>query len=205
VSTWSPIPPLSADDELERADALLGQADALLRRHRGNEDDTHTHRAPEPLPLDDEDLPILTDIVEDADLDSLGVPAMETHPQHDPWALGNDPGHPPANAAFVAPPSQPSPPAPPPAGQQTNAPRAHINDASVVAARAALIEHLIELDTDVARKLEAWLDEELPQIVSRELDSLAERIRTEALAQMRATLLPALASRIAERIDKLVD
>ncbi len=61
MSTWAPLP---RDDELERADELLDQADALLRRHRGAEQGAARPRAA----LDDEDLPILTDVVDDLEL-----------------------------------------------------------------------------------------------------------------------------------------
>ena len=68
------------DDELERADALLDQADALLRRHRGSAPRTpppttfpsaalETETRLEPFALeDDDDLPILTDIVDGLEL-----------------------------------------------------------------------------------------------------------------------------------------
>ena len=59
-------PPPSMDDDLERADDLLGQADALLRRHRGQSDMEAPRHAQDPDPAfdDDDDLPILTDVEE---------------------------------------------------------------------------------------------------------------------------------------------
>ncbi|WP_232516554.1 hypothetical protein [Thauera sinica] len=110
----------------------------------------------------------------------------------------------PATASISAPADTAPPPTalpPSPAARWTAADE----DALLVSARAALIEELVELDTEIARAVEAWLADELPQIVAREMDSLAERIRVETLAQLRATLLPALSGRIAHRIDKLVD
>lgn len=288
------------DDELERADALLDQADALLRRHRGSAPRTpppatfpsaalETETRLEPFALeDDDDLPILTDIVDgleladitsiadvadladlaDRELATPAVPvlddfaaaprpafagdamhfaaaaedaaSLEAQPLEDlvegtpdkrsadeppppPSAqLGAAPlaGAAPSTIAATEPPRSavPSPPlappmapplAPPfsPALSLSQPPALSPADehALLVSARAALIEELVELDTEIARSVESWLEDELPQIVTRELDSLAERIRTEAIAQLRATLLPALSERIAHRIDKLVD
>lgn len=68
MSIWAPLP---RDDELERADELLDQADALLRRHRGAEPASARPRAA----LDDEDLPILTDVVDDLELFDEAAPA----------------------------------------------------------------------------------------------------------------------------------
>ena len=73
MNEW--LPP-SRDDDLERADDLLGQADALLRRHRGQSDmaaHSHAHahaHEPDPDPAfdEDDDLPILTEVVDDLDL-----------------------------------------------------------------------------------------------------------------------------------------
>lgn len=270
------------DDELERADALLDQADALLRRHRGSAPRTPAPQSEfresetrlEHFALeDDDDLPILTDIVDDLELaDVASGPRIETvgfvAPAFDDIATGNPPAfagealHFPASpeARFAAAPEDaaapietsspgeaavgmpetrsaseaadaPSPAhaealqedtapasitlvAPPPAAPSLPPPAARIEppalspadeQALLVSARAALIEELVELDTEIARAVDSWLEGELPQIVTRELDSLAERIRTETLAQMRATLLPTLSERIAQRIDKLVD
>ena len=270
------------DDELERADALLDQADALLRRHRGSAPRTPAPQSEfresetrlEHFALeDDDDLPILTDIVDDLELaDVAGGPRIETvgfvAPAFDDVAAENpppfageaphfpdspeacfaaapedaaalfetsspgesavansearsasEPAGAPSPALAEAPREDPAPVsmtlvAPPPAAASLPPPAARIEppalspadeQALLVSARAALIEELVELDTEIARAVDAWLDGELPQIVTRELDSLAERIRTETLAQMRATLLPTLSERIAQRIDKLVD
>lgn len=69
--------------------------------------------------------------------------------------------------------------------------------------RAELVEHLVQIDTLIAREVEAWLSNELPQLLSRELDSLSERLRVETLAHLRATLLPTLSDHIASRLDEL--
>lgn len=203
-------PPLPDDEELERADALLDQADALLRRHRPAE--THSSPSPEPprpdefaepVALEDEDdLPILTDVVDVFELADLGVPEVADH------------SPPPAAEILPARVFEPPPPrvtgdAPPPAASPSEhgvgGEEARLSDeALLISARAALIEELVELDTEIARAVESWLATELPQIVSRELQALGERVQAEALAQLRATLLPALSERIAGRIDKLV-
>lgn len=69
--------------------------------------------------------------------------------------------------------------------------------------RARLVEHLVQIDTLIAREVETWLTNELPQLLSRELDTLSERLRIETLAHLRATLLPTLSDHIASRLDEL--
>jgi len=65
MSNWPLSPRIDPDDELKVADALLDKADALLRRR---------HKAPDlPEPdtfvaLEDEDLPVLTEVVDPSDL-----------------------------------------------------------------------------------------------------------------------------------------
>ena len=152
MSTW-PLPQrLEPDDDLKAADLLLGKADALLKRHR----------VPEPQPpapeeivsLEDEDLPVLTEVVAPEDL-----PAELASPR---------PPHPKRSASELA-------------------------------------EQLISLDTEVSRAVEAWFNAELPQIVSRELDRLAANIREQALAHLRATLLPELSAHISRHLEKNTD
>lgn len=65
------------------------------------------------------------------------------------------------------------------------------------------IEQLVELETEIKREIEDWLDAELPQIVSRELDRLSERLMEEVTAHARATLLHTLSERISERLAGL--
>lgn len=62
-------------------------------------------------------------------------------------------------------------------------------------------EHLIEFDAHLAQTLEAWISRELPQIVSRELDGLHERIRAQTLAQLHATLVPELSEKLSETLE----
>lgn len=64
-----------------------------------------------------------------------------------------------------------------------------------------LAERLVALDTAISRHIEEWVNNELPQLVSRELDDLAERLREAAGAHLRATLLPLLSAEIADKLD----
>ena len=68
-----------------------------------------------------------------------------------------------------------------------------------------LAERLVALDTAIARHIEDWVANELPQLVSRELDELAERLSTKAAAHLRATLLPLVSARIADSLDSDAD
>ena len=74
---------------------------------------------------------------------------------------------------------------------------------SAAAARAEadrLAERLATLDAAIRRHIEEWVGTELPQLVSRELDDLAERLQATAAAHLRATVLPLIASEIADII-----
>jgi len=64
-----------------------------------------------------------------------------------------------------------------------------------------LAERLVALDGLIAREVETWLAEELPDILAAELERLAAQVRTQVLAQMRATLLPALSQRISDTLN----
>lgn len=68
---------------------------------------------------------------------------------------------------------------------------------------ARLAEHLIGVDARLGRALEDWVASELPQILSREFDLLAERLRAEVLAHLRATLLPKLSADISTLLERL--
>ena len=208
MKDWQDFPD---DDELERADDLLGQADALLRRHRG---DTAAPPArtppgspgpaepvramPPPLPssqqaFDDDDLPILTEVVEDVDLPAEIFLPVE------PSAFLT---HPPATTspAFIRTPLQPTPPTEavlPAATQPGPTPQ----PPSSAAAEQQLAERLVELDTAIAREIDEWAARELPQIIARELDRLGERIQDEALAHLRATLLPEISARVSSLFE----
>ena len=175
MNEW--LPP-SRDDDLERADDLLGQADALLRRHRGQADmaaQSHAHtQDPDPA-FDDDDLPILTEIVEDLDLPPT-------------WS-----GHKAADAAAAS--IFHTRPAPAPA----------VTTADQAGHRAAVAQHLaeklVELDTEIARKVADWVAVEFQQVLDRELERLGERVRAEMLAHLRATLLPELSAQVSTLLD----
>ncbi|MCB1909194.1 MAG: hypothetical protein KDH15_17650 [Rhodocyclaceae bacterium] len=64
-----------------------------------------------------------------------------------------------------------------------------------------LAEQLIALDAGLTRAIETWMNTELPQIVAREIGAVSERIRDEALANLRATLLPRLSRDISTLLD----
>ena len=64
-----------------------------------------------------------------------------------------------------------------------------------------LAERLVALDTAIARHLDTWVATELPQLISRELDELAARISDKASAHLRATLLPIVSAEIADTLD----
>lgn len=109
---------------------------------------------PPSLSLAGDDLPLLTDALEAAELDRLGIPRR--------------------------------PDAPPPAPDTASG--APVSDTPAAA-----------LADELARSVDAWLERELPRIVTAELDTLAARIRAETHARMRATLLPGLSARLARR------
>ncbi|THF61547.1 hypothetical protein E6C76_20815 [Pseudothauera nasutitermitis] len=145
------------DDDIEAADRLLDQADALLRRHR----------ADEPTVEGGDDLPILTDVVDESD---PALPRLiEQHPAAQPMP------------AFT----------PPPQAAPAHPDLSH-----------TLAEHLIRLDTEVSREIEDWIQRELPQLLAREFEAFSERLRLEALENLRATLLPRLSDRIAKHLDE---
>lgn len=124
-------------------------------------------------PLDEldegDDLPVLTDVVEERIEPYIGesVPPIILEP------INDEPDPEPAIAPI------------PSAGQSAD----------------HLAERLVALDTAISRHIEEWVNNELPQLVSRELDDLAERLREAAAAHLRATLLPVLSAEIADTLD----
>ena len=251
MKDWQDFPD---DDELDRADDLLGQADALLRRHRG---DTAAPPARTPPPtdhgpagpvhsmppaaamqvFDDDDLPILTEVVEDLDLpaeifqppaapfsmaaaaSAAAMPSFvrspapaELTPAREPSVP--EPAEPPSEPILrptpVEQPTSQWPPEPPAAPEPPVAAVAAVAPAtapspppppSAAAAEQQLAERLVELDTAIAREIDEWAARELPQIIARELDRLGERIQDEALAHLRATLLPGISARVSSLFE----
>ncbi|ENO86294.1 hypothetical protein [Thauera linaloolentis] len=170
-------PPLPADEELERADDLLGQADALLGRHRAGRpadmpasaqgtDEASSGASADFDPSFDDDLPILTEVVEASEL--------------------------PPDWAGQAPP--PQPPAPPPPAE----PAITLEDRIAY----QIAERLIDLDTQIARSINDWMDREFPQLLQRELDRLGERLQVEMQAHLRATLLPELSAHVSRQMER---
>lgn len=66
-----------------------------------------------------------------------------------------------------------------------------------------VIEHLLSLETEINRAISEWFANEMPQIVSRELDRFSERLRDEVVWHARATLLPDLSEQISARLSQL--
>ena len=78
-------------------------------------------------------------------------------------------------------------------------------DEIIATARAEaerLAERLVILDTAISRHIQEWVATELPQLVSLELDDLAERLQATAASHLRATLLPLISTEIADTLDK---
>lgn len=56
----------------------------------------------------------------------------------------------------------------------------------------ALAEHLAALQPRLTQAVQAWLATEIPQLVTRQLDTVAAQITREVATQFRVTLLPEL-------------
>ena len=142
---------IALDDE--EGDRLMSKADALIQRHAG------FAATPEV-----DDLPVLTDVVDDRIEPFIGesAPVVLQPVESEPTIAEIPP------AVFDG---------------------------------ADLSQRLVTLDTAISRHIEEWVANELPQLVSRELDELAERLRIQATAHLRATLLPLISAEIAETLD----
>lgn len=244
-------PAFSTEDELERADSLLHQADALLGRRRDQAAD-QTAAA-----LDSEDdLPILTDIVDEQALAELWpAPELtaELTAELSPELLPAPapPAPLPADAASVVPSptarpdreqtefdpplpdaeaqrsmvSSPLPPAAPLSASSAAAPEAIEAEAGETAASAAtdglatpaestasaappdaqaFTEALIELDTEIARSIEDWMEREFPQFLERELASMRVRLHRQLHEHLNATLLGEISAHISRHLGRSV-
>lgn len=191
-----------AEAEIERANDLLHKADALLNRHRGGDEGGDIPVLTEVVEEFDIDIPILTDVAEGSGAATTGKPAA---PAEAVLARAHPAAAEPAFETLIEPlfDASPAPPAaspgtsfftPHPAPQPLKPPRAPQDHARVA-------EQLVQLETEIRREVEGWLATELPQILARELDALADKILVETLAQLRSTLLPAISERIAHRLD----
>lgn len=68
-----------------------------------------------------------------------------------------------------------------------------------------LAERLVRLDIAINRLIEDWVATSLPQLISRELDDLAERLRVKAVTQLQHSLQPLISAEIARSLDQDVD
>ncbi|MCX9157625.1 hypothetical protein OPU71_15975 [Niveibacterium sp. 24ML] len=195
-------------EDLEVSDTLMVKADALIHRHRSS-------TAPQA-----DDLPVLTDILGE-DLPVLEDVAEVLTLDDDLPALTPDAPLQPTRPAETAPISPPPPQAAPSAPVVTlvepdpaiiaaaaehaaSAAAQAARDEAMVQAQAArmrMAEQLIEFDAHISQTLEAWISNELPQIVAAEVDGMVERLRMKTLAHMRATLVPDLSHKLSELLD----
>lgn len=121
----------------------------------------------EPTGIDGDDLPVLTDVVDERIEPYIGT--------SEPIIL--EPMRTEGELAHTAPP------------------------AGITQPPGDLAERLVTLDTAISRLIDDWVANELPQLVSRELDDLAERLRVKASAHLRATLQPLISAEIANTLD----
>jgi hypothetical protein len=162
MSNWSRPRGNETDEELKAADMLLDKADALLRRHRGMEPQ-HVSQ-PETdvfISLEEDDLPLLTEVVDPSELGAAPQPAP-------PIAV--------LTPAPVSSPPPETPPTPAPSTAPATPPAPHQAAALHAQPVSQLAEQLISLDTEIARAVESWFANELPQLVHRELDKLSARL-----------------------------
>lgn len=128
-------------------------------------------RDDEPTSTDGDDLPVLTDVVDERIEPYIG--------DSEPIIL--EPVNADADLAEVT--------------------AATATAAAITMPSVDLAERLVILDTAISRLIEDWVANELPQLVSRELDDLAERLSMKASAHLRATLQPLISAEIANTLD----
>jgi hypothetical protein len=63
------------------------------------------------------------------------------------------------------------------------------------------VEQLIELDALIHRRVDEWLTQELPGVLSAQIDAAKVRIRDEIHAHVRTTLLSDISQEISELLD----
>jgi len=194
--------PIDPTDDLEVSDTLMVKADALIHRHRSS-----TAPIADDLPLLTdvlgEDLPVLDDVADELALEdeaSDTSDAAETAPTIDAVREAPAPAAPPVVTIIEPDPALIA------AAAETAAKAAAqtARDEAVVLAQAArmrIAEQLIEFDAHISQTLEAWISNELPQIVAAEVDGMVERLRMKTLAHMRATLVPELSNKLSELLD----
>lgn len=84
----------------------------------------------------------------------------------------------------------------------TEAPPSVIHTAATVdSVPPNFVEQLIELDALIHRRIDAWLTNELPVVLSTQIDAAKARIRDEIHAHVRSTLLSDISQEISELLD----
>ncbi|WP_230971238.1 hypothetical protein [Nitrogeniibacter aestuarii] len=63
------------------------------------------------------------------------------------------------------------------------------------------VEQLIELDALIHRRVDDWLNTELPVVLSAQIDAAKARIRDEIHAHVRSTLLSDISNEISQLLD----
>jgi len=63
------------------------------------------------------------------------------------------------------------------------------------------VEQLIELDALINRRIDDWLNTELPVVLSAQIDAAKARIRDEIHAHVRSTLLSDISNEISRLLD----
>ena len=156
---------------------------------------TEAPKAELEIPLEDEDADPLFEKA-DALIQRHASFAIES--ELDDLPVLTDVVEPPAPVTAAAPAAEPAPSAAEP-------PLPDLAAAIAAAAQAEadrLAERLVVLDSAINRHIQEWVATELPQLVSRELDDLAERLQATAASHLRATLLPLISTEIADTLDK---
>jgi hypothetical protein len=157
---------------------------------------TQAPKAELEIPLEDEDADPL---FEKADALIQRHASFAIDPELDDLPVLTDVVETPPPALDAAPTTEPAEPAEP------DAPLPDLAAATAAAARAEadrLAERLVLLDSAISRHIQEWVATELPQLVSLELDDLAERLQATAASHLRATLLPLISTEIADTLDK---
>lgn len=68
-------------------------------------------------------------------------------------------------------------------------------------APANYVEQLIELDAIINRRVDEWLQKELPPLLTQVMESVKDGLRDEIHAHMRATLLADISQEISQLLD----
>ncbi len=182
--------------DLHTVDVLLNKADELLSRHK------------KPAPREEEDIPVLTDIDDDTQVEMIEAESLPPFAADDedylfkptpPAAIapqreagGQTPAVTPPPA--ITPPSAITPPpvaTPPPENTATQVDMTPI------------LEQLIDLETTISRQIENWFAAELSQLIEHELNQASLRLREQVFAQMRTTLQPKISEQISEHLAQI--